>query len=124
MNKIRRYTLIAALAIFGILTAIYTINPNRWRTEHMLESKGKHTGKDFMLSSLNVTAIAQDTKKLIWIGTSAGINVYNGHDYIQFFHDSEDSTALPDDYINVLHRDRKGRIWIGTQNNKLFRVVE
>ena len=116
MNKIRRYTLIAALAIFGILSAIYTINPNRWRTQQMLESKGKHTGKDFMLSSLNVTAIAQDTKKLIWIGTSAGINVYNGHDYIQFFHDSEDSTALPDDYINVLHRDRKGRMWIGTQN--------
>ena len=116
MNKTRRYTLLAALAIFGILTAIYTINPNRWRTQQMLESKGKHTGKDFMLSSLNVTAIAQDTKKLIWIGTSAGINVYNGHDYIQFFHDSEDSTALPDDYINILHRDRKGRMWIGTQN--------
>lgn len=116
MNKIRRYTLIAALAIFGILTAIYTINPNRWRTQQMLESKGKHTGKDFMLSSLNVTAITQDSRKLIWIGTSAGINVYNGRDYIQFFHDSEDSTALPDDYINVLHRDRKGRIWIGTQN--------
>ena len=116
MNKTRRYTLLAALAIFGILSAIYTINPNRWRTQQMLESKGKHTGKDFMLSSLNVTAIAQDTRKLIWIGTSAGINVYNGHDYIQFFHDSEDSTALPDDYINVLHRDKKGRMWIGTQN--------
>ena len=41
MNKLRRYTLIAALAIFGILTAIYTINPNRWRTQQMLESKGK-----------------------------------------------------------------------------------
>lgn len=105
-----------ALAILGILTGIYTINPNRWRTQNMLENKGKHTGKDFMLSSLNVTAIAQDSKKLIWIGTSAGINVYNGHDYQQFFHDSEDSTALPDDYVNVLHRDKKGRMWIGTQN--------
>lgn len=116
MNKTKRIILLSALAIFGILIGIYTINPNRWRTQDMLETKGKHTGKDFMLSSLNVTTIAQDNEKLIWIGTSAGINVYNGHDYIQFFHDSEDSTALPDDYINVLHRDRKGRMWIGTQN--------
>lgn len=116
MNKTKRIILLSALAILGILIGIYTINPNRWRTQDMLETKGKHTGKDFMLSSLNVTTIAQDNEKLIWIGTSAGINVYNGHDYIQFFHDSEDSTALPDDYINVLHRDRKGRMWIGTQN--------
>lgn len=116
MNKTKRIILLSALAILGILIGIYTINPNRWRTQDMLETKGKHTGKDFMLSSLNVTTIAQDNEKLIWIGTSAGINVYNGHDYIQFFHDSEDSTALPDDYINVLHRDRNGRMWIGTQN--------
>ena len=116
MNKTKRIILLSALAILGILIGIYTINPNRWRTQNMLKTKGKHTGKDFMLSSLNVTTIAQDNEKLIWIGTSAGINVYNGHDYIQFFHDSEDSTALPDDYINVLHRDRKGRMWIGTQN--------
>lgn len=116
MNKTKRIILLSALAILGILIGIYTINPNRWRTQDMLETKGKHTGKDFMLSSLNVTTIAQDNEKLIWIGTSAGINVYNGNDYIQFFHDSEDSTALPDDYINVLHRDRNGRMWIGTQN--------
>lgn len=116
MNKTKRIILLSALAILGILIGIYTINPNRWRTQDMLETKGKHTGKDFMLSSLNVTTIAQDNEKLIWIGTSAGINVYNGNDYIQFFHNSEDSTALPDDYINVLHRDRKGRMWIGTQN--------
>lgn len=116
MSKTRRYLLLFALAILGILTGIYTITPNRWRTQALLESKGTHIGEDYMLSSLNVTAIAQDSKKLVWIGTSAGINVYNGYDYIQFFHDSEDSTALPDDYINVLYRDKNGRMWVGTQN--------
>lgn len=28
----------------------------------------------------------------------------------------KDTAALPDDYINVLHLDRKGRMWVGTQN--------
>ncbi len=118
MNKrrIQKYMLLGTIAVLIILVGCYLIHPNRWETSRLLTAKGKQTGTDFMLSSLNVTAIAQDSKKLIWIGTSAGINVYNGQDYIQFFHDSQDSTALPDDYINVLHRDKKGRMWIGTQN--------
>lgn len=45
-----------------------------------------------------------------------GINIFNGKDYVQFSHDIKDTTALPDDYINVLHRDKKGRMWVGTQN--------
>lgn len=114
MNKYRLALLPAIL--FFILAAVYIIDPNRSQTTAMLSAKSQHTNEDYMLSSLNVTAFAQDYNKLLWIGTSAGINVYNGHDYIQFFHDANDSTALPDDYINVLHRDRTGRMWAGTQN--------
>lgn len=94
----------------------YLIDPNYIKTKEKIEYVGKQTTQDFMLSSLNVTDIAQDNQKLIWIGTSAGINVYNGKDYLQFFHDSKDTTALPDDYINVLHRDKQGKMWVGTQN--------
>ncbi len=115
-SKIRKYLLLTAITILVALAGSYLLRPNRWETHRLLTPKGKQTGTDFMLSSLNVTAIAQDSKKLMWIGTSAGINVYNGRDYIQFFHDSQDSTALPDDYINVLHRDKQGRMWVGTQN--------
>lgn len=116
MNKTKKYIPTIAFGILVILIGIYVINPNRWQTQHMLIKKSKQTSSDYMLSSLNVTAFAQDSKKLMWIGTSAGINVYNGQDYIQFLHDPQDTTALPDDYINVLHRDRQGRIWVGTQN--------
>ncbi len=115
-NKITKYLISTATAVLAALVCLYLISPNRWETKRLLTPKGKQTGTDFMLSSLNVTAIAQDGKKLMWIGTSAGINVYNGQDYIQFFHDSKDTTALPDDYINILHRDRQGRMWVGTQN--------
>lgn len=102
--------------LFFTLVGVYLIDFNRIDTLHILEVKGKQNSKDYMLSSLNVTAISQDSRKLIWIGTSAGLNVFNGKDYIQYFHDIKDTTALPDDYINVIHRDRQDRMWIGTQN--------
>ncbi len=116
LTHLGRKLLIIATAIFSLLAGIYLVCPNRWTTKCLLAPKSKLTSTDYMLSSLNVTSFAQDSKKLMWIGTSAGINVYNGQDYIQFFHDSQDTTALPDDYINVLHRDQLGRMWIGTQN--------
>lgn len=113
--KIRKLLVLLSV-LFVILASAYIIDPNRKLTSACLAEKSRHTSEDFMLSSLNVTAISQDRNQLVWIGTSAGINVFNGHDYIQFFHDAGDSTALPDDYINCLHRDRHGRMWVGTQN--------
>ena len=116
MQKRKRTLFIFLACVFTTLAAIYAIDPNRSYTASRLSSKSPHTEEDFMLSSLNVTAIAQDRNQLIWIGTSAGINVFNGHGYIQFFHDANDSTALPDDYINCLHLDNGGHMWVGTQN--------
>ena len=114
--KKQRIVIIAAAAVFCMLAAQYAASPGWWHTSAKLEEVGKHCTADNMLSSLNVTTIAQDQRHLVWIGTSAGINVYDGENFLQFSHDSRDSTALPDDYINVLHRDRTGRMWIGTQN--------
>ena len=103
-------------AMFCLLAAIYCLNPGRRTTLKVLQEKGKQTVRDMMLSSQSVTSIATDRRELMWIGTSAGLNVYDGKSYIQFGYDVKDTTALPDDYINVLHLDRKGRMWVGTQN--------
>lgn len=112
----RRHVLFIFPLLFILLAAVYVLDFGRIRTAEMLEPKGAHTGADDMLSSLNVTAFGQDTKRRIWIGTSAGINVYDGQGYVQYFHDAADAAALPDDYINVIHRDRAGNMWVGTQN--------
>ena len=103
-------------ALFCLLTAIYCLDSGRKATLALLKEKGKLATKDYMLSSQSVTSIARDRRELMWIGTSAGINVFDGKDYVQFGYDIKDTTALPDDYINVLHLDRKGRMWVGTQN--------
>ncbi len=112
----KKSIIIVWAAVFCVLLGKYCLDPNRMDTKQVLKTKGAQTSKDYMLSSLNVTAFARDKRELMWIGTSAGINVYDGKDYIQFFHDVKDTAALPDDYINTLHLDRKGRMWVGTQN--------
>jgi len=112
----KKTILIVWAVVFCMLLGNYFLDPNRMDTLKVLQTKGAQTGKDYMLSSLNVTAFARDKRELMWIGTSAGINVYDGKEYIQFYHDTKDSTALPDDYINALHLDKQGRMWVGTQN--------
>ena len=112
----KQHLALLPLALFVLLAIAYVADPQRHSTRAMLCERSRHMGIDNILSSLNVTAIAQDANAMVWIGTSAGINVFNGHEYIQFSHDASDTTALPDDYINTLHLDPKGRMWVGTQN--------
>lgn len=112
----KKILLTLAAAVFLLLAATYTFDTDYRRTTRQTEPTGPHTTRDNMLSSLNVTAITQDSLRRIWIGTSAGINVYDGETFTQFFHDTRDTTALPDDYVNVLHTGRDGHLWVGTQN--------
>ena len=84
-------------AMFCLLAAIYCFNPGRRATLKVLQEKGKQTVRDMMLSSQSVTSFARDRRELMWIGTSAGLNVYDGKSYIQFGYDVKDTAALPDD---------------------------
>ena len=112
----KKHIITVFLVVFAVLLAAYVVDFNRFATADKMQARGGSTATDYMLSSLNVTSVAEDDRGLVWIGTSAGINVFDGQTYTQFFHDTRDTTALPDDYINCLHRDHRGRMWVGTQN--------
>jgi ligand-binding sensor domain-containing protein len=66
------------------------------------------------LSDGIVRAISQDKYGFIWIGTSYGLNRFDGIGVRTFFYKSGDSTSLPDNYIQSLYCDSKGNLWIGT----------
>lgn len=68
------------------------------------------------LSSDDVTAFVMDKNDKIWIGTSYGLNLYDGYRYHQFFHNDQDDSSISDNDIECLFRDSHDCIWIGTAN--------
>src|SRR6266487_3212794 len=66
------------------------------------------------LSDGIVRAISQDKYGFIWIGTSYGLNRFDGISIKTFFYKKGDSTSLPDNYIQSLYCDPKGNLWVGT----------
>ena len=74
----------------------------------------KHFTTDQGLSQNLISAIAQDSLGLIWIGTKDGLNLFDGYNFRAYKFDPFDSTSLSDNYITSLYVDPGGRLWVGT----------
>lgn len=62
------------------------------------------------LSSNTILSMTQDRDGFIWIGTSNGLNRFDGCTFSVF----KRSDGLPDNMVNALAVDSLGRLWIGT----------
>jgi len=78
--------------------------------------------KDLFFNNLSVnqglsdnfcTSIAQDKAGFIWIGTSNGLNLYDGSGFA-WFNKNSSSNSLVSDEITVLLADDKNGLYIGT----------
>jgi len=74
--------------------------------EHM----GTHEG----LSQINVLSIFQDSRGFIWVGTTDGLNRYDGYNFAIYRSDAKDNTAITGNYINDITEDKEGNLWIAT----------
>jgi hypothetical protein len=79
------------------------------------------TGQSILFSHLNTShglsdnyarSIAVDNNGFLWIGTSVGLNVYDGYNVTTYNRDRY--PALASDNILHLLSDSRNRIWIGT----------
>jgi signal transduction histidine kinase/ligand-binding sensor domain-containing protein len=68
-----------------------------------------------------VTALAQDGKGWLWIGTQAGLIRYDGYRLRKFVHAAQDPASLPGDYVQCLWAEPGGQVWIGTTSSGLAR---
>ena len=68
----------------------------------------------YNLSSEDVTAFTMDKNGYMWIGTSDGLNLFDGSAYRQYSYVPGDSASLAGNQINTLFRDSRDRIWVGT----------
>jgi signal transduction histidine kinase/ligand-binding sensor domain-containing protein/CheY-like chemotaxis protein/HPt (histidine-containing phosphotransfer) domain-containing protein len=69
------------------------------------------------LNSQPVTALAQDARGLLWIGTQSGLFRYDGYRFRQFLHDANDPFSLAGDDVICLWAAADGRIWVGTNSD-------
>ncbi|MEG2788544.1 MAG: two-component regulator propeller domain-containing protein [Romboutsia sp.] len=68
------------------------------------------------LSSTDITCIYQDNEGYIWIGTSDGLNKYDGNEIETYKHDIKNKKTLSSTYISNIEEDSKGNLWIGTDS--------
>jgi len=89
---------------------------------------GAQLRKDYLFSSLSsrnglvseeVVDVQQDEKGFIWIATVDGLQRYEGRRLLTFRHIEGDTTSIPNDNIEKMRIDKKNRIWLLFNENKI-----
>ena len=65
------------------------------------------------ISQSTAEIIFQDSKGYIWIGTSDGLNRYNGYEY-KIYNYEEGKNSISNNGITDITEDENGYIWVGT----------
>jgi len=66
------------------------------------------------LSHSAVVSITQDRLGFVWVGTNEGLNRYDGHRFVRYFHDPDDPSTISHDFIYVVRELSDGSLLIGT----------
>ena len=73
------------------------------------------------LAQNSVSAFLQDRTGFIWIGTSSGLQRYDGYDFVSYPYADDDPDSPPEGPVSALAEDARGDIWIGTSGFGLIR---
>ncbi len=68
------------------------------------------------LSGNVVFCVTQDEIGYIWIGTSSGLDRYDGVKFKHYHNNPFDSTSLSANLVQDIMHDSKGRMWVSTRN--------
>lgn len=58
--------------------------------------------------------LAQDKFGYIWVGTTHGLNRYDGYEFLKYYFDKNDEATISNNDISSILCDSEGRLWIGT----------
>ncbi|MBN1924866.1 MAG: ATP-binding protein [Prolixibacteraceae bacterium] len=76
-----------------------------------------NSNEQSQLSNLNILCFASDEKGFMWIGTSKGLNRWDGYKFKHYFSNKNNPSSLSGNRIQTIFADNKGDIlWIGTSN--------
>ncbi len=106
------------LIIFGII--IFVTIQLRAIAQKQEELQFTHINTSNGLSSQYVRNIFEDSRGLIWICTTNGLNRYNGNTFKVYKSDLQHKNSLPDNDIWCMAEDAKHNFWIGTENGLCY----
>ncbi len=72
------------------------------------------------LSNSTINYLFQDSKGYVWIGTSYGLNRYDGYRFHTFYSDPNDTTTLRNNYVDQIWEDADGNLWLKQGMNFSF----
>ncbi|MBS2097236.1 two-component regulator propeller domain-containing protein [Carboxylicivirga linearis] len=93
---------------FNCITPCYVnaSNASNYRFNHLNNNDG--------LSDNSIFTIFQDKDGFIWLGTSHGLNRYDGYSITTFMGNNKSPYSLSENRIQALTQDDKQNLWIGT----------
>lgn len=74
----------------------------------------KHYQADDGLAHNSVSAIIQDRKGLIWVGTRGGLNRFDGYTFKTYKNEKNKFGNIGNNVIICISEDHNGMLWIGT----------
>jgi signal transduction histidine kinase/ligand-binding sensor domain-containing protein/DNA-binding response OmpR family regulator len=111
----------AVLASWAMALQAGSIPPNPDRFSEPL--RFQHYGIAQGLSQSSVTALAEDTRGFLWVGTQDGLNRFDGYEFRRYRPDPDRPLSLRDAAITALAADPDGSLWVGTLHGRLARYV-
>lgn len=66
------------------------------------------------LSQGFVHSITKDSRGFVWVGTSGGLNRWDGYGFVCYKHNPSDSLSLGGNLVNCIAEDPDGFLWFGT----------
>jgi signal transduction histidine kinase/ligand-binding sensor domain-containing protein/DNA-binding response OmpR family regulator len=86
--------------------SVLRAQPDHYRFKHIDVNQG--------LTHNEITSFFKDRMGFLWIGTTAGLNRYDGYTIKTYLNDVRDSTSLNDNYINSIMETPDGKLAIRT----------
>ncbi len=74
------------------------------------------------LSDNYVYTIIQDRHGRLWLGSSSGLNIYDGYSFVVLRHDPANPDSIPPSQISHLLEDKDGYIWLATTSAGVARI--
>ena len=103
----------------GCLMLILLINSPAFSQLITKDAKFRRLAENIQLSNLNITALAQDSKGFLWVGTLDGLNRFDGYEFKTYRNIESDTTSLTKNRVECIYEDKDATLWVSTINSGL-----